>query len=123
LEERFEVCNQDRLRINEKWLKLVAKYKVEEKYAHSKKSEEQKKDLMSKEMEMLKKKNEFYERENKYLRDQSLEFQCKLESKSARINDDKRMKEENEVLRNRERELEGETSHLKRAYKDLGLEN
>ena len=51
LEERFEACDEDRQRINNKWLKLVAKHKVEERYANSKKTEENKKDISNKEDE------------------------------------------------------------------------
>ena len=69
LEERFETCDQDRQRVNDKWLKLVAKNKVEEKYQAARKCDEQKKEVLVKEIEMIKKKNEFYERENKYLRE------------------------------------------------------
>lgn len=57
----------------------MAKYKVEERYANSKKTEENKKDILIKEVEMLKKKTEFYERENKYLRDQMGEVQSNLD--------------------------------------------
>jgi len=47
----------------------VAKNKVEEKYQAARKCDEQKKEVLVKEIEMVKKKNEFYERENKYLRE------------------------------------------------------
>lgn len=69
LEDRLEAIDLERQRVNDKWLKLVAKHKVDEKNTRREKETEHKKDLMTKELDMIKKKNEFYERENKYLRD------------------------------------------------------
>ncbi len=69
LEDRLEAIDLERQRVNDKWLKLVAKHKVDEKNTRREKESERKKDLMTKELDMIKKKNEFYERENKYLRD------------------------------------------------------
>lgn len=123
LEDRLESSEVERQRVNDKWLKLVARHRVDEKNTRREKEGEQKKELVTKELEMIKKKNEFYERENKYLREQMLEIQGKLAAKMERINDEKKLKEEVEVLRNKEVEQEREITKITRKYHDLILEN
>jgi hypothetical protein len=63
-------AESDRQRLNDKWIKLTAKQKVEEKANKAVKTEEGNKELMKKELEIAKKKMEFLERENKYLKEQ-----------------------------------------------------
>ena len=106
LEYRLENSEVERQRVNEKWLKLVARTKVDEKNTRREKEGEQKKELVCKELDMIKKKNEFYERENKYLREQMLEIQGRLAVKIEKVNDEKKLKEEVEELRNKKIEQE-----------------
>jgi D-alanine-D-alanine ligase-like ATP-grasp enzyme len=101
LEDRLEASEVERHRVNDKWLKLVARQKVDEKNTKREREGEQKKELVTKELDMIKKKNEFYERENKYLREQITEIQAKLAVKTERINGEKRLREEVEELRDK----------------------
>jgi D-alanine-D-alanine ligase-like ATP-grasp enzyme len=101
LEDRLEASEVERHRVNDKWLKLVARQKVDEKNTKREREGEQKKELVTKELDMIKKKNEFYERENKYLREQMTEIQAKLAVKTEKINDEKRLREEVEELRDK----------------------
>ena len=79
----------------------MARQKVDEKNTKREREGEQKKELVTKELDMIKKKNEFYERENKYMREQMTEIQAKLAVKTERINDEKRLREEVEELRDK----------------------
>ncbi len=123
LEDRLETSEVERHRVNDKWLKLVARHKVDEKNTKREKEGEQRKELVTKELEMIKKKNEFYERENKYLREQMGEVQAKLAVKVEKVNDEKRLREEVEELRNKEVEQEREITKITRKYQEISLEN
>ena len=57
LEDRVETSEVERHRVNDKWLKLVARHKVDEKKTRREKEGEQKKELVTKELDMIKKKN------------------------------------------------------------------
>lgn len=123
LEDRLEASDQERFKLNEKWLKAVAKQKVDEKATKREREGDIKKELVGKELETIRKKNSFFEKENKYLKEQIVELEKKVALKMEIAGEDRRMREEIEMLKEKDELHQREMAKLEKKYQEMMSEN
>lgn len=69
MEAKLKILEQEKAKLSEKWIRLSARMKVEDKNRNKVKDNEVKKGQLAKEIDVLKQKIEVIERENTYLKE------------------------------------------------------
>ncbi len=94
----------------------MAKQKVDEKATKRERDGDIKKELVGKELETIRKKNSFFEKENKYLKEQIVELEKKVALKMEIAGEERRMREEIEMLKEKDELHQREMAKLEKKY-------
>ena len=71
MESKLAQSEAEKSRLNEKWVRLAARVKLEERSKSQGRGAEISNEVLTKEVDLIKRKTELLEKENKYLKDQN----------------------------------------------------